>query len=311
MRASIWRVALVVVMGVVWGSPAGAAEYVLGAEDEINVSVWLHPELERKLAIGRDGTIIFPPLGEVQAAGLTTRQLGERLADRLSTYLRQTTTVTVTVDRFMSRSVYVTGSVAAPGRYGFEVLPGLPDVLSAAGGAMSDADLTQVQVVRREGAGRRTMTVDVSAALRDTLGGGLPDLLPGDQILVPGRIGMGGTAGTDAVTVLGSVRQPGNYPVGSGMLLSSLLAQAGGPMDGAKLHRISVQSFGPNGQQVTRVNMQASLENGEALPPIIKPGDVVYVPPPGTLAGRAFSATLQLMAGLASFIVIADWVRDQ
>jgi protein involved in polysaccharide export with SLBB domain len=136
-------------------------------------------------------------------------------------------------------------------------------------------------------------------------------LEPGDQVLVPARVGAGGTAGTDAVAVLGAVRIPGNYPVGNGLSLTSVLAQAGGPVDGAKIHKIRLQSLVPEGQQVTVVDLRATLERGEGLPPVVKPGDIVYLPPGGTFAGRAFGAALQLLAATASFIVIYDWVKDQ
>ena len=67
LSAATWMLAACLVTTV----PAFAAEYVLGPEDEIAVSVWMHPELERKVTISADGSITFPPLGEVPAAGLT------------------------------------------------------------------------------------------------------------------------------------------------------------------------------------------------------------------------------------------------
>jgi protein involved in polysaccharide export with SLBB domain len=54
----------------------------------------------------------------------------------------------------MSQSVFVSGAVARPGRYGFERIPGLIDALSQAGGALSRADLSRVQMVRRMGTAR-------------------------------------------------------------------------------------------------------------------------------------------------------------
>ena len=79
--------------------PALGAAYVIVSEDVLQISVWLHPELERTVAVDTDGNITFPPLGEIHAAGQTSDQLSNRLADRLSSYLRQTATVTVTVSQ--------------------------------------------------------------------------------------------------------------------------------------------------------------------------------------------------------------------
>ena len=119
---------------------ARAADYVLGPDDVLTISVYLHAELERPNAVvDANGNVTFPPIGEIKAAGLTPKQLGDRIADRLSTYLRQTTAVTVTVSQYLSRSVYVTGAVAKPGRYGFEVIPTLVEVIGQAGGAIPGA----------------------------------------------------------------------------------------------------------------------------------------------------------------------------
>jgi protein involved in polysaccharide export with SLBB domain len=134
---SVAALSLLLVAGV-----ARAEDYVLGVEDEVSISVWMHPELDRKVAIGTSGSIVFPPVGDIRAAGLTTKQLGDRLGDRLSSYLRSTSTVTVTISKYLSRSVIVSGAVFAPGRYGFETIPNLLDVLNAAGGPVPGADPT-------------------------------------------------------------------------------------------------------------------------------------------------------------------------
>ena len=99
-------VGLAVFGALVWAPGAQAQDYVLGPEDVIQVSVWMHPELERTVTIGVDSMITVPPLGPVRAAGLTPRQLGDRLARELGSFLRQTTAVTVTVTQFTSRSVF-------------------------------------------------------------------------------------------------------------------------------------------------------------------------------------------------------------
>lgn len=199
-------------------APARADEYVLGPEDVVAISVWLHPELERSVTVSADGNITLPPVGDIKAAGLTTKQLSERVADRLSAYLRQTTTVTATVAKYMSRSVFVSGSVASPGRYGFERIPSIVEVLGSAGGALTGANLENVQVVRMENGVRRTLQADVAAAMREGDTSRLPELKAGDTIIVSGVIPGGGqgTALTpgEGAGVLGEVHRPGLVPVG-------------------------------------------------------------------------------------------------
>jgi polysaccharide export outer membrane protein len=295
-------------------APVGAAEeYVLGVDDVIAISVWLHPELERSVPVGSDGNIVMPPIGEIKATGLTAKQLGDRIADRLSTYLRQTATVTVTVAQYLSRSVYLSGAVAKPGRYGFENLPGLVDVLSQAGGALPGADLSQVQLVRREGTQRRTQTVDLAAVLRDGDTSRLPALRPGDSIVIPQTAAIPSGQG-DLVGVLGEVSKPGLYPVGTGADLWMVLAGAGGPTINGDLRGVKILTRGPDGVSVVEVDLREVLQRGSRSPVTVRPGDVVYVGTRGgALVGRAFAGLYQVLIigrDVLNTAVLVDYLRN-
>jgi polysaccharide export outer membrane protein len=77
--------------------------YRLGAGDSLVISVWGYQELENSektpLIIRPDGKFSFPLVGEVTAAGLTPRELTERLTVCLSEYLKEPK-VTVNVAKF-------------------------------------------------------------------------------------------------------------------------------------------------------------------------------------------------------------------
>jgi polysaccharide export outer membrane protein len=289
-----------------------AEEYVLGPEDVIQISVWMHPELEKTLSVSADGTITFAPIGEVKAGGLTPSQLADRLGDRLSTYLRQTTTVTVTVTQFLSRSIFISGAVAKPGRYGFEKIPSLVDAINQAGGAVPGADLTQVQIIRREGDRRRTFTVDVGSAMRDGVGTNLPALRPGDTIVISAGLG-GAVAPGDASGVIGEVNKPGLYPVGSGQDLWTLLAAAGGLTQRGNLSDVRVIQKQQGGQAVVMVNLRDQLQHGTRTPLIVHSGDVVVVAPSGASGlGRAwtgFTQVLTVSRDLLNLVLVADYLK--
>jgi polysaccharide export outer membrane protein len=301
---------------IVWmtlaAAPSTAAEYVLGNEDVVAVSVWLHPELERTVSIGSNGAIVFPPLGEVPAAGLTTKQLGDRLADRLSTYLRQPVTVTVTVSRHLARSVFVSGAVGSPGRYGFEEIPDLLSILNAAGGGVPGADLTRVQIIKRSGSGQGTQTVDVLNAQRTGDTRDLPAIEPGDLINVPSFMGAYAPAPGDGYAVLGSVVDPGIYQAGPQTNAWIALAQAGGIAAGGDLSKIKIISITADGQQVATVNLRDVLRRGGGAVPVVRPGDVVYVPnTTASIAAKGWTALTQALAltrDLANLVVIADYL---
>ena len=292
-----------------WTTVALAEEYTLGAEDVVAVSVWLHPELERTVTVSAEGFVSIPPVGDIKAVGLTTKQLSDRIADRLSAYLRQTATVTVSVSQYMSRSVFVQGAVVRPGRYGFERVPSLLDVLGTAGGAIPTADLTGVQIIRKEGETRRTLSADLSAALRTGDTSGLPVLKPGDTVVVPGSVGANLATGGQGVGVLGEVNRPGVYTVGGGQDLWTVLALAGGHSQRANLTSVRVISHGEGGQTVATVNLRSTLDKGGPAPLVVKPGDVVVVLGRGPSAWAAFTGLLALSADALNMAVLVDYLH--
>jgi polysaccharide export outer membrane protein len=294
---------------------AHAEDYVLGPEDVIAVSVWLHPELERSVAINADGNITLPPVGDLKAAGLTTKALGERIADRMTAYLRQTTTVTVTVTKYLSRSVFVSGSVATPGRYGFERIPTIVEVLGSAGGALTGADLANVQVVRLENGVRRTMQADVAAAMRDGDTSRLPELRPGDTIVVTGVIPGGGQAHPlapgEGAGVLGEVNHPGLYPVGGGADLWAMLAAAGGTTARANLSLVRVLSRTESGTNVASYDLREVLEHGSRAPVTVRSGDVVVVMSKGPNAWTGLINVLAISRDLLNVAVLVDYLNNR
>lgn len=308
---ALWVVAFVLAPA----RDARAQEYVLGPEDEVAVSVWLHPELERTVAVSADGNVTLPPVGEIKAAGLTTKQLGERIADRLSAYLRQTTTVTVSVTRYMSRSVFVSGSVATPGRYGFERIPSIVEVLGSAGGAQTGADLAHVQVVRTENGVRRTLPADVAAAMREGDTSRLPELRPGDTIIVSGVLpGGGGVTGPtpgEGAGVLGEVNRPGLVPVGAGVDVWAVLAAAGGTTARADLRSVRILTRTESGTTVTAYDLRDVLDHGSRAPVTVRSGDIVVVMAKGANVWTGLAAVLTASRDLLNVAVLVDYLNNR
>ncbi len=305
----------VCILMLAWPAGAIAQEYVLGVEDVVAISIYLHPELERTLAIDAEGNITLPPIGSIKAAGLTPKQLGDKISERLASYLRQTTAVTVTVTQYFSRSVYVQGAVTKPGRYGFERIPGLIEAIGQAGGALPSADLSRVEIVRKDpSGGRRTLYANVAAAQRDGNASSLPALEVGDIITVPGGLGGGVGSTGDGVGVLGEVARPGVYPVGAGQDLWNVLAIAGGLTPRGNLAKVRIITSQGQDHSVVTLNLKQVLDHGNAHQQIVKPGDVVYVMPSTTTKfGQAFGGLQSLLAvstDVLNLIVLQKLIND-
>jgi polysaccharide export outer membrane protein len=295
-------------------------EYIVGADDVLNVSVWQRDDLSRTVAVRATGRITFPPVGEIQAAGLSTSQLAQRIEDELYAYTRQRPEVTVAVVAFNSRKVFITGQVAQPGRYVFEQIPSLPEVLGIAGGAMPGAQLSDVRIVRTSGGVAQSIRVDLQGYLHGSQAGSLPELLPGDLIYVPGSFGnaqAAAMAGEGMVAyVFGQVARPGAYPVSGEADIVEVLAMAGGTTPVANLRKVQVLTHDAGAAVVADVDVEAYLQRGAAAGGFpVRAGDTINVPSrqPGTV-GKAWAYTgqfLGLSRDLLNAVLIGDYLKNR
>src|SRR5579884_2101306 len=58
---------------------AASGDYILGAEDVVEILVWKNEALSRTVSIRPDGKISLPIVGDIQAAGLTPAQLRDSI----------------------------------------------------------------------------------------------------------------------------------------------------------------------------------------------------------------------------------------
>ncbi|SMM98291.1 Polysaccharide export lipoprotein Wza [uncultured Candidatus Thioglobus sp.] len=137
-------------------------QYRIGVNDIINVVVWGHSELtipagsfRSASSSGRivqaDGTIFFPHIGNVKAAGLTTKELRELITKKLSVYL-ENPQVDVNVASHRAKKVYLVGEVIKPGTYQIDdIALTLLDVISKAGGLnQQTADASGIFIIRNK-----------------------------------------------------------------------------------------------------------------------------------------------------------------
>ncbi len=158
--------------------------YVIGAEDELLISVWKESELTRSVPVRPDGKISIPLLNDVQAEGLTPVQLSTLITERLRKFIADPQ-VTVIVSAINSRRIYIVGEVGRAGA--FPMLPSMTvlQALASAGGFTQYADTRKIYVLREEGG--RTMKFPFN--YKEALKGLRPEqnikLKPGDTIVVP------------------------------------------------------------------------------------------------------------------------------
>ena len=158
--------------------------YVIGAQDVLDISVWKEAELTRTVPVRPDGKISMPLLNDVQAAGLTPLQLAAQITTSLKKYVTDPQ-VTVIVAQINSQRVYIMGEVLRAGAY--PLLPGMTvlQALSSAGGFTQFANLKKIYMFRMEN-GKQ---VKYPFNYKDVIAGKRPEdniaLKAGDTIVVP------------------------------------------------------------------------------------------------------------------------------
>ncbi len=167
--------------------PAAAAgvpaDYVIGADDTLHITVWKEPDMSVTLPVRPDGKISIPLLDDVQAAGMTPMQLGNSIKEKLKKFIADPR-VTVVVTAMNSQRIYVLGEVTHTGA--MALLPHMTvlQALSSAGFTQF-ANLKAIYLLRMQDG----QQVKLRFNYKDALKGRDPQqnivLKPGDTIVVP------------------------------------------------------------------------------------------------------------------------------
>jgi polysaccharide export outer membrane protein len=259
-------------------SQAAAADYQIGAQDILRITVYGHEDLTQTVLVQPDGTFTFPLVGRVKASDTTPAELEKKIAILLSKGFIRNPQVTVVVQEFRSKTVYVVGEVARPGPYPLAGHTTLVEVLAKAG-PTANAGAEVVIVRPQQGANVTGPTLPTEVAGPD---GATPDrqtgqvfrvavgaiqeghleqniaLQPNDTVFVPQA---------PRVFVTGEVRNAGAYGWFPGMTARQLISLAGGLTPDGSNSRLKV---------VRQVGGE-SKEAGIKLDAPITPGDTLVV----------------------------------
>ena len=130
--------------------------YVLSAGDELLINVWGDSEVNLKLKVSPEGTILIPNLGPVSVSGLTIETAENRIRQELGRIMstlsgdtdEANTFVSVSLSQIRSIKVNIVGEVVAPGTYTLPSFATLFNALYAAGGVNEIGSLRGIKVYR-------------------------------------------------------------------------------------------------------------------------------------------------------------------
>jgi polysaccharide biosynthesis/export protein len=269
---------------------AAPKPYTIGPSDVIGIIVYDHPELLPNsgtviaqaqdptgvsaapgFIVGADGQVFFPYVGRITLAGLTEAEAAELLMKRLAKYIRDPQ-VTVRIQSFRSRRVYLEGEVRNPGT---EVITDVPmtllEAINRAGGITPTGDRSFVTLTRDN----KTTLINLMQFQEAGLNPNRILLENGDLVVVRNR-------DEGKVYVLGEIARPSALQMHNGRLsLNEALGDAGGPnLLTANTGQIYVIRNSSSGTPSV-FHLDASAPTALALADTfqLRPRDVVYIDP--------------------------------
>ena len=79
-------------------SVVATSDYRLSTGDKLRVEVYKDPQLSQSLQIRPDGKVTLPLVGDIQASGLTSLELRDRVATQLKEYVTNPVVTVIVVE---------------------------------------------------------------------------------------------------------------------------------------------------------------------------------------------------------------------
>jgi polysaccharide export outer membrane protein len=160
-------------------------EFVIGPGDVLAINVWKETDISKVIPVRSDGRISLPLIGELQASGLTPKQLEAEITKRLKDYVADPS-VTVVVQEIKSQKINVLGMVARPGSYAITSALTVLDAIALAGGFRDFAKQKSIYVLHQNVDGTQSrLTFNYKEVIKGVNPAQNVKLQPQDTVVVP------------------------------------------------------------------------------------------------------------------------------
>lgn len=260
--------------------PAGAAgrDYRIGPGDVLHVTVYGHEDMNLIVVVQPGGSFVFPLVGSVPAAEATPQEVEARIRARLAKGLIRDAQVTVVVQEYRSKVVYVVGEVSRPGTYPLAGQTSVVELLARAG-PLSPSAGSEVVIVRPTApVDRPVLPVEVKAP---PAGAGTPAAAARAEVLhvdvraiQAGQIekNLGLRAGDTLfvpqaarIFVTGEVRNPGAFPFSAGITVRQAVSLAGGFTEDASKGSARVVREVARKPRTLKIKLDDPMEPGDTV----------------------------------------------
>ena len=164
--------------------PIEVAPYRIAPGDELTVSIFGAPELDRTSQVDSAGNFTLPLAGTINAAGKTPQEFSSLVEAKLRGPYLKNPRVSVAVKQGIQQLVTIDGEVGAPGVYPVLGQMTLQQAIATAKGTSDEASLDNVIVFRTVGGQKMAAMFN----LKDIRSGRYPDpQIYGNDIVVVGE----------------------------------------------------------------------------------------------------------------------------
>lgn len=170
--------------------PGGFSErdprYHIQPSDLVEIHYRYTPEFDQTVTVQPDGFATLQIVGDLKVQGLTEEQLKAVILEKASLRLRDPE-ITLVLKDFEKPYFVVGGEVEHPGKFEMRgEVTALQAIAMAGGFRTASAKHSQVILFRRVGPDlAQTQILDLKAAMRTSPKEPLPNLRPGDMLIVP------------------------------------------------------------------------------------------------------------------------------
>lgn len=166
------------------GAGLARADYRIGVDDILEISVLQPDEMLRVVNVAPDGTIAFPYIGSVRVKDMTIDGARELIRARLADGYMKYPVVLVSLKESRSQNYLVYGEVVNPGSYTLGENATVLSAISVAGGFTKYGSSSRVRLMRPlpEG-GYETIMVNIREIMKGDSAKDIP-VRPGDIVVV-------------------------------------------------------------------------------------------------------------------------------
>jgi polysaccharide export outer membrane protein len=183
LKKSILFLSLIAIM---WPGRVLCDEYKIETGDLLHITVFEQPDMETKARVTK-GEISFPLLGNVQVEGLAISELEKKLEALLEKDYLVNPRVSVLVEEYHPRQVFVLGAVGKPGAYNLskEKPTTVLEAIAMAEGFTKTAAVNDTKVIRKKNGQEETIKVKVTDVTQKGDKDKDVTVQPNDVIFVP------------------------------------------------------------------------------------------------------------------------------